>query len=56
MTVAELIKELRKYPQNLPVCLAYDNGLGGEVIRIFQEEIGCVCDKDTVYLSEDKEI
>lgn len=54
MIVAELIKELSKYKKDLPVHLAYDNGTGGEVIRIFRD--GDIDDSLIVYLSEDEEV
>jgi len=57
MTVLELIYELQKYDGALPVYLAYDNGTGSEVIRVFKEKEICGTRSiSTIYLSEDKEV
>jgi len=56
MTAIELIYELQKYDGALPVHLAYDDGTGGEVIRVFKEKEICgMRSVSIIYLSEDKE-
>lgn len=57
MTIKELIEKLKKYNENITVCISYDSDYGKDDIKRLFLDTGLIDgDKKTIlYLSEDAE-